>query len=135
VAPGYFNQRADLICNPSKGFQRMAANWVNNNCFAIPGTENGGAANPLIPGNAPAYLANVRTRGARDLDLSLFKTFPIGESKNLRFDVSAYNVTNWAQYGMPPQQDLTSSGNQPFSAITANVNTPRQFQFGARFTF
>jgi hypothetical protein len=135
AGPGYFNQRADLICDPSKDFQRTSANWVNNSCFAIPGTENGGNANPLIPGNAPAYLANVRTRGARDLDLSLFKTFPIGESKNLRFDVSAYNVTNWAQYGMPPQQDLTSSVNQPFSAITTNVNTPRQFQFGARFTF
>ena len=135
AGPGYFNQRADLICDPSKGFQRTSANWVNNSCFAIPGTENGGTANFLIPGNAPAYLANVRTRGARDLDLSLFKTFPIGESKNLRFDVSAYNVTNWAQYGMPPLADLTSTGNQPYSAITMNVNTPRQFQFGARFSF
>ncbi len=135
VAPGYFNQRADLICNPSRGFQRTAANWVNNNCFALPGTENGGSANPFIPGNAPAYLANVRTRGARELDLSVYKTFAIGENKNLRFDVSSYNVANWAQYGMPPMQDLTSSANQPFSAITMNVNTPRQFQFGARFTF
>ncbi len=135
VAPGYFNQRADLICNPASGFQRTAANWVNNNCFALPGTENGGAANPFIPGNAPAYLANVRTRGARELDLSVYKTFAIGENKNLRFDVSSYNVANWAQYGMPPVQDLTSSSNQPFSAITTNVNTPRQFQFGARFTF
>ena len=69
------------------------------------------------------------------MDLSLFKTFPIGESKNLRFDVSAYNVTNWAQYGMPPLQDLTSTLNQPYSPITVNVNTPRQFQFGARFMF
>jgi hypothetical protein len=36
---------------------------------------------------------------------------------------------------MPPLADLTSTGNQPYSAITMNVNTPRQFQFGARFTF
>ncbi len=135
VTPGYFNQRADLVCNPASGIQRTPVNWVNNNCFAIPGTENGGTTNPLIPGNAPAYLANVRTRGARDLDLSIYKAFAIGENKNLRFDVSSYNVANWAQYGMPPMQTLAVSANQPFGGITTNVNTPRQFQFGARFTF
>jgi hypothetical protein len=135
VSPGYFNQRADMICNPASGFQRTVANWVNNSCFALPGTENGGAANPLIPGDAPAYLDGVRTRGARDLDLSLYKTFAIGEHKDLRFDVSSYNVANWAQYGMPSMQTLTASSNQPFSAITNNVNAPRQFQFGARFSF
>ena len=128
VTPGYFNQRADLICNPASGFQRTVTNWVNNNCFALP-------ANPLIPGNAPAYLANVRTRGARELDLSVYKTFAIGEHKDLRFDVSSYNVANWAQYGMPPMQTLTASSGQPFGPITNNVNSPRQFQFGARFTF
>jgi len=135
VTPGYFNQRADLICNPGGGFQRTVANWVNNNCFAVPGTENGGAANAFIPGNAPAYLDGVRTRGARELDISVYKTFAIGEHKDLRFDVSSYNVANWAQYGMPPMETLTVSSGQPFSAITSNVNTPRQFQFGARFTF
>jgi hypothetical protein len=135
VSPGYFNQRADQVCNPASGFQRTPANWVNNNCFAVPGTENGGTANPLIPGNAPDYLANVRTRGARELDLSLFKTFAIGEHKELRFDVSSYNVANWAQYGQPQVETLAASSNQPFSAIINNVNTPRQFQFGARFTF
>ncbi len=135
ASPGYFNQRADIICNPASGIQRTPANWVNNNCFAIPGTENGGSGNVFIPGNAPAYLANVRTRGARDLDLSVYKTFAIGEHKDLRFDVSSYNVANWAQYGMPPMETLAASVNQPFGGITTNVNTPRQFQFGARFTF
>jgi carboxypeptidase family protein len=135
VSPGYFNQRSDLICNPASGFQRTVANWVNNSCFAAPGTENGGAANAFIAGNAPAYLANVRTRGARELDLSVYKTFAIGEHKDLRLDVSSYNVANWAQYGMPSLETLTASSNQPFGAITNNVNTPRQFQFGARFTF
>lgn len=135
IAPGYFNQRADMTCNPASGFQRSVNNWVNNSCFAVPGTENGGAGNPFIPGDAPAYLDGVRTRGARELDLSLYKTFEIGEHKDLRFDISSYNVANWAQYGQPSMQDLTSTGGQPFSAITNTVNTPRQFQFGARFSF
>ena len=45
--------------------------------------------------------------GARDLDLSLYKTFPIGENKSLRFEVSSYNVTNRAQFGMPNVPTLT----------------------------
>jgi hypothetical protein len=135
IAPGYFNQRADMTCNPASGFQRSVNNWVNNSCFAVPGTENGGAGNPFIAGDAPAYLDGVRTRGARELDLSIYKTFAIGEHKDLRFDVSSYNVANWAQYGMPSMEDLTVSAGQPYGPITNNVNAPRQFQFGARFSF
>jgi hypothetical protein len=42
--------------------------------------------------------------GARDLDLSIYKNFLFGESKALRFDVSAYDATNKAQFGMPTVQ-------------------------------
>src|SRR5262249_12876572 len=33
----FFEQRANLICNPSTGFHRSVSQWVNNSCFAIPG--------------------------------------------------------------------------------------------------
>jgi hypothetical protein len=124
----YFNQRPDLTCNPASGFTRSTAQWVNNNCFAYPASE-------FIPGNAPPYLDHVRSMGARDLDLSIYKTFKFGESKALRFDISSYNVANKAQFGMPTVQSLSSSGGQPFGEITNTINTPRQFQFGARFNF
>ena len=39
----FFNQRADLICNPAHGAPHTPTVWFNSNCFAIPGTENGGA--------------------------------------------------------------------------------------------
>jgi len=130
VSPSYFNQRADMTCNPSAGAPHTVAAWFNDNCFAIP-------ASPFAPGTAPAYLDNVRTRGARDLDLSIYKTFALGETKALRFDVSSYNITNTPQYGYPSVPDITSATSQglPFGQITNTVNTPRQFQFGARFTF
>jgi hypothetical protein len=85
-------------------------------------------------------LDNVRTAGARDLDLSIYKTFTIKEGKDLRFDISSYNVTNKAQFGYPNVPDITSVNTQQgvaqsFGQITNTVNTPRQFQFGARFTF
>ena len=130
VSPSYFNQRADLTCNPASGAPHTVNAWFNDNCFAIP-------ASPFAPGTAPAYLDHVRTRGARDLDLSLYKTFTLGETKALRFDVSSYNITNTPQYGYPSVPDITSATSQglPFGQVTNTVNTPRQFQFGARFTF
>jgi hypothetical protein len=128
ITPGYFNQRADLVCDSGSGFSRSVNQWVNNSCFTLP-------SSPFVPGTAPAYLDQVRTRGARDLDFSIYKTFSFGETKALRFDVSSYNLANWAQYGMPSRQDLTVSSGQPYGPITNTVNTPRQFQFGARFSF
>jgi hypothetical protein len=130
IGQGYFNQRADLTCDPSKGAPHTAALWFKPDCFAIP-------SSPFIPGNAPAYLDHVRTKGARDLDLSLYKAFSFGETKSLRFDVSAYNVTNTPQLGYPQVPNLTIADpvNNPIGKVNNTVNTPRQFQFGARFTF
>jgi hypothetical protein len=142
TSPSYFNQRADMICNPASGAPHTVTTWFNDNCFVQPGTETGGPnnPNPFIPGSAPDYLANVRTRGARNFDFSLYKTFSFGETKALRFDISGYNLTNYAQYGYPSVPSVVDAmpppgPNLPFGLITNNVNTPRQFQFGARFTF
>ncbi len=124
----YFNQRADLVCDPSKGIQRSASQWVNNSCFASP-------ASPFVPGTAPAYLDHVRTQGARNFDMSIYKTFKITETKALRFDISAYNLSNTRQFAAPSRQSMTSTSGAPYGAITQTINTPRQFQFGARFNF
>ncbi len=136
----YLNQRADMTCDPSKGAPRTAAVWFLPNCFAVPGTENGGLANLFIPGNAPAYLDHLRTMGANNLDLTLSKRFKLGEKRDLRFDISSYNVANRAQFSAPNVPTANSgwttgsSGNE-FGQITTTSNTPRQFQFGSRFTF
>jgi hypothetical protein len=135
TSPSFFNQRSDMICNPAKGAPHTAAAWFNDNCFIQPG----GAAdpNPFIPGDAPNYLDNVRTKGARNLDLSLYKTVKIRESVALRLDVSSYNVTNTPQLGYPNVPNVLATAQQglPFGQITNTVNTPRQYQGGARLTF
>ncbi|MGB6744058.1 MAG: carboxypeptidase regulatory-like domain-containing protein [Terracidiphilus sp.] len=133
AATSYFNQRPNLSCDPSQGAPHTDAMWFNYNCFVIP-------SSPFVPGNAPAYLSNVRTMGARDLDLSLYKVISFGEARELRFEVSSYNVTNRAQFGMPSVPDITDVETQPsvaatFGQVTTTVNSPRQFQFGSRFTF
>ena len=129
----YFNQRADLTCNPASGAPHTIAQWFNPDCFAAPASQ-------FQAGTAPAYLDHVRTMGARDLDLSLYKRFSFGENRELRFEVSSYNVTNRAQFDGPNGGSgvatLAQVGSgQPFAPITDTLNTPRQFQFGARFTF
>ncbi len=146
----YLNQRADLTCDPSKGAPRTADVWFLPNCFAVPGTELGGAPNLFIGGNAPAYLDHLRTMGANNLDLTFSKTFKLGEKRDLRFDVSSYNVANRPQFSapnVPTNASGWSTGPTPtgacpyqpcgdeFGQITATSNTPRQFQFGSRFTF
>jgi len=122
------SQRTNLICDPSKGAPHTVDQWFKPDCF------NQAPAQLYIPGNAPAYLDHVRTMGANNLDLTLSKTVKMGETRALRFDISSYNVANKHQYGMPNVSSLNSSFTL-FGQVTTNINTPRQFQFGARFTF
>lgn len=129
----YFNQRPNLTCDPSKGAPHTTAHWFTPDCFEIP-------ASPFVAGNAPAYLDHVRTMGANDFDLSLYKHFKIGNEKDIRFEISSYNIANHPQFGMPETPSITAVQNQPeeaaaFGRITNTVNNPRQFQFGGRFTF
>ena len=144
TSPSYFNQRADMTCDPSRGAPHSAGLWFNYSCFTVPGVPAGSTdistANPFVPGSAPAYLDHVRTMGAQDFDLSLYKHFTFGKERDLRFEASCYNLGNHAQLGYPSVPDMTSvltnpSQAQQFGVVTATVNSPRQFQFGTRFTF
>jgi hypothetical protein len=128
-----FQQLSDLACDPSKGAPHTDTTWFNYNCFVLPASQ-------FVPGNAPAYLDHVRTMGADNFDLSLYDHFSLGEERDLRLEVASYNIANRAQLGMPQTPKVTSVKTQPsqaavFGQITATVNTPRQFQFGARFAF
>jgi hypothetical protein len=125
----YFDQRADLVCDASKGAPHTATAWFNPNCFALP-------ASPFVAGTAPVYLDHVRTMGANDVDLSFYKTLSLGGERNIRFEISSFNIANRPQLGYPNVPSYTSgwAGND-FGTITNTLNTPRQFQFGSRFTF
>ena len=129
----YFNQRPDLTCDPGSGAPHTASTWFNYNCFAIP-------SSPFVPGSAPAYLDHVRTMGAQDFDISLYKHFSFGKRRTSAFEIASYNIANRAQLGMPGTPSITAVQSDPsqaaqFGLITNTVNSPRQFQFGSRFTF
>ncbi|MGA3011198.1 MAG: TonB-dependent receptor [Terracidiphilus sp.] len=133
TAPVYLDQRTDMICNPSKGAPHTYQQWFSSACFVPPGSEQG-SPNPYIAGNAPAYLDGVRAMGADDLDFTLSKNFKLGGERDLHISVSSYNVANRAQFSAPSVPAF-STGYQGFGSIGSTVNSPRQFQGGARFTF
>jgi hypothetical protein len=134
ITTGYISQRADMICNPAKGAPHTVAHWFNPGCFALP-------ANGYVAGTAPAYLDQVRTMGAKDLDLTLFKNLKLKREMNLRFELSAFNVANRVQLGNPNTPSIfnvetpNTSYAAAFGQIGYDVNTPRQFQVGSKFTF
>jgi hypothetical protein len=134
IQPSYFNQRADMTCDPGNGAPHTATQWISPNCFALP-------ASPYVAGTAPAYLDHARTMGARDMDITIFKNIAFKKDMNLRFEVSSYNVFNKAQFAGPGLTDIQDLISDPatyasqFGVITADANTPRQFQFGSKLTF
>lgn len=129
----YFSQRPNQTCDPASGAANTAAQWFNWTCFQQP-------ASPYFPGTAPSVLTHVRTDGTSNIDASLFKNFPLGENRNIQFQVAAYNLTNSVQLGYPNVFWSQNAATNPsvmdgFGQITAAANTPRQLQFGLRFTF
>ncbi len=129
----YFSQRPNQTCDPASGAANTAAQWFNWTCFQQP-------ASPYFPGTTPSVLTHVRTDGTSNIDASLFKNFPLGENRNIQFQVAAYNLTNSVQLGYPSVFWNQNAATNPavmdgFGQITAAANTPRQLQFGLRFTF
>jgi hypothetical protein len=56
----------------------------------------------------------------------------------LQIEAAAYNLTNRAQLGYPDifwNPHPTSENMAGFGQITSTINTPRQLQFAARFSF
>ncbi len=123
----YFNQRPDLTCDPGQNAPHTSEHWFLPNCYAAP-------ASPYVAGDSPRLLSSVRADGTHNIDLSLFKTFRLGGERNLQLRVESFNFTNSVQLGLPNSvwnpKNLAS-----FGQITSAASTPRQIQFGARYTF
>ena len=127
----FFHQRVDQVCDPGTGAKHTAAQWFTYTCFAQPTSQ-------FVAGKSSRFLSHVRTDGASNLDASLFKNVKLGGERNLRLEVSSYNVTNSVQFGYPSvfwRPSPTPANMAGFGQITSAANTPRQFQFAARYMF
>lgn len=82
-------------------------------------------------GDTPRLLSDLRGDGMKNLDLSLFKTFRLGERIGLQLRGEAFNVTNSVQFAFPN----TTFNNKSFGIISSQANTPRQMQLALRLTW
>jgi len=68
----------------------------------------------------------------RRVDLSVFKEFAVGGSRQLQLRYEVYNLTNIANFQNPNSQ----LGSPAFGSISSTGNsTPRQMQFAAKLLF
>lgn len=63
-----------------------------------------------------------------DVDLSLFKVFPITERAHLRFKMDIFNALNVQGFNNPNPTDGTQQ-------LTSSYNSPRQIQLTLRLQF
>jgi hypothetical protein len=89
--------------------------------FALPAT--------YTYGNAGANT--LRSQSLRNLDMSVFKEFPVTESSLIQFRAEFFNITNTPTFGIPGTTVDTGSGG----VVTSTANNPRQLQFALKYNF
>jgi hypothetical protein len=66
--------------------------------------------------------------GLRNIDLSIGKSFPLGERRRLQFRAESFNFTNTPAFGQP-SHNLNSLG----VGLINSADDPRRLQFGLKF--
>lgn len=99
--------------------------WFNTDAFARPGTFDFGDSSRTIP--------NVMSDGLFNIDVSLFKDFPITENVLLQFRAEAFNLTNTPTFNTPN----TNVASGSFGRVTSSafLPPPREIQLALRLEF
>src|SRR5579859_55240 len=112
------------LINPnwrSDPFGINGGGYLNPAAFAVPGSVN----NPAL-GDAPRTMGNARNPRTIYYDLSLRKSFSLGERVRLQLRGDAINVLNHANFflgsGSTSQHTLTSSLNAATGQYNLNTN-------------
>jgi hypothetical protein len=111
--------RANVVGDPHAGTTKLRP--INPAAFELPGFATIGDMG----------RNSLRSDWHRNLDLSLFRSFPITETKRLEFRFEAFNATNTPVFGVPVN-DLTDPN---FGSVLSTANTERQLQFALKFYF
>jgi hypothetical protein len=74
---------------------------------------------------------SLRSDWNRGIDLSVFRSFIITESKRLEFRLEAFNATNTPVFGIPDN----FLGDPNFGAVSSTASTERQVQIALKLYF
>jgi hypothetical protein len=108
--------------------------WFNLSCFSNPATVAVGPTNIAVAPYGTSVPGNVWGPGLVNFDFSLTKSVPLGESRALQLQVSAFNAMNTPHFSNPNTTCCTSN-NAGFGVITGTSNPNRQLQLGLHFQF
>ncbi|MFP5232426.1 MAG: carboxypeptidase regulatory-like domain-containing protein [Acidobacteriota bacterium] len=119
--------------------------YINPNAFLTTTSanfpyQNGGYLIGNVTRTAPDGL---RGPSNYDIDATLSRTFSVWRSGRVKFvfSASAFNLMNHVWFGSPTTNTVggssinTQVGNPNFGTITAQANSPRQFQFAGHINF
>lgn len=115
-----FYERLNLVGNPNAANQGPA-DWLNRAGFAVPAPFTFGT----MGRNA------LRGDWYKNLDFSIFREFPITESKRFEFRADAFNLTNTPTWGLPD----SNYSDPTFGEITSTRSTEREIQLALKLYF
>jgi hypothetical protein len=112
--------KANLVGNPIPA-NRNPTEWINPAAFATPAPYTFGTMG----------RNSLRSDWNKDLDLSIFRTFPVWERLDLEFRAEAFNLTNTAVFAAP--NNVINAPN--LGVVTSTSNSPRELQLALKLNF
>jgi hypothetical protein len=118
VGPGY--ERPNQVGNPKPAHQ-TPSQWINPAAFVAPAQYTFGNTG----------RNTLRTEPYKNLDVSLFREFPVLEKVKLQLRIDAFNSFNHPVWGTPNSCENCSN----FGVVSSTVNNARQLQLSGKFVF
>jgi hypothetical protein len=104
------------------GFDQTLDGWFDINAFR--------ATDAFTYGNCPSN--SVRGPGSKSMNLSVFRSVPLGPARRFEFRIETFNLFNWVNYGFPGSN---VSNLNTFGRITSTLGDPREIQLAMKFYF
>jgi len=123
-------ERANLVGDPNQGSCPGGGKvgsvgcYFNTSAFAVPAQGTFGTS------GRDAF----RSAHYWDVDLSIFRQFPLGESRRFEFRAEAFNLFNNVVFDKPGNDISNASSFGKVTAVAPGT-TARQLQFGAKIIF
>jgi hypothetical protein len=130
---GIGSQRPNVIGTPVIVGQPNCWFYVSANaaCKSFAPNATSAFALPVAYTYGNAGADTLRSQWLRNLDMSVFKEFPVTESSLLQFRAEFFNITNTPTFGIPSATVDTGTGG----VVTSTANNPRQLQFALKYNF
>jgi Carboxypeptidase regulatory-like domain/TonB dependent receptor-like, beta-barrel len=115
-----FYERANLVGDPTLSNPSPSL-WFNKSAFQVPAPYTFGSLG----------RNSLRADWFKDLDLSIFREFPITETKRLEFRAEMFNFTNTPTWGTPVNNMSVTN----FGRVLSTRSTEREVQFSLKLYF